>query len=78
MLVAWLQMRKSFLQTLSGLVTNSSDYRNHRHREEQLIAGLQKLAESEGVEHATRGFARDICVELGGNCSYRGKLGVDY
>jgi hypothetical protein len=34
------------MQVISGIVTNSSDYDKHRHRQEHLIAALQKIAES--------------------------------
>ena len=100
------------MQVISGMVTNSTDYAKYRHRQEDLIAGLQKIAESvcgflravfhanldlSSVEHmiairsqygalmqqdtmdgATRGFSRDICLSLGGRCTYSGKLGTDY
>lgn len=40
------QLRKTFLQVIAGMVTNSADYAKHQHSQDHLIAGLQKIAES--------------------------------
>lgn len=39
------QLRKTFLQVIAGMVTNSTDYAKHQHSQDHLIAGLQKIAE---------------------------------